>query len=318
MKVAIIGPKFFGYCESVANEISRRENYDAVYFDELPSNNIVTKILVRLRLGILLGDRISVHHERINSILTLEKFDMLLSLNSETLSLDWLHKLEVKCKLFYMWDSVQNKPAFTGLMHGFDRVATFDPKDSEKLNIPLIHLFAEKEFLVNGRARDIELCFVGTIHSTRLRIIKRIEKHYSVKGHLYYHSKLLFLISEFLNFGLAMFYLRRISTNKLSKGNVADLFSRSKAVIDIAHPGQNGLTSRTFEALTSGCFLYTNNIQNVRNYLPDSLQFRVRDVADLYQYGKNDIIAEPISEDEEYWLSINRFVDEILSLIKLK
>jgi hypothetical protein len=45
---------------------------------------------------------------------------------------------------------------------------------------------------------------------------------------------------------------------------VAEVFARSKCVIDIQRTGQSGLTMRTFEALASGAVLVTTN-EAIRN-----------------------------------------------------
>jgi hypothetical protein len=51
---------------------------------------------------------------------------------------------------------------------------------------------------------------------------------------------------------LLIFNIFKVSYSGYKKEEIADLFKSSKAVLDITHPNQKGLTSRTFEALRSG------------------------------------------------------------------
>ncbi|CAC9442957.1 hypothetical protein [uncultured Gammaproteobacteria bacterium] len=111
----------------------------------------------------------------------------------------------------------------------------------------------------------------------------------------------------------------KVSFNKVSysgyKKKIADLFKSSKVVLDITHPNQKGLTSRTFEALRSGSKLITNNencemlgreyisrifiVKNIENQQEALLEFM-------------ELKIPPLNAKQDHFLSIGRFVDQIL------
>jgi hypothetical protein len=75
---------------------------------------------------------------------------------------------------------------------------------------------------------------------------------------LYYYSSVLLFIRLLMN-RCCFDLFNKVSCSGYKKEEIADLFKSSKVVLDITHPNQKGLTSRTFEALSSGSKLITNN-----------------------------------------------------------
>mgnify|MGYP001408020563 CR=1 FL=1 len=320
MKIAVIGPRFFGYSEAITEKLNSFDGVKAVYFDERPSNTLIVKILIRLRLKMFLGKSVLNYHSEVAGAINLGNFDVLLSLDSESLSGEWLESLNCPLKVFYMWDSLKNKPVFSDLLSYFNVISTFDPKDAERLECKLIHLFAEEEFShfkKSSRQRDIDLVFVGTLHSIRVALLKRIRRYYEVKGHFYYHGRLLFLIQMILNGSFSVDLFGELSTRQKSKFEIAELLLRSKGVIDIAHPGQSGLTSRTFESLRAGCVVYSNNAKQIIAHVPKEFHGRVRDIKMLLAKSNNVQIQGTLglSQEADYWLSIERFCEDILLLL---
>src|SRR5262249_28344680 len=113
-------------------------------------------------------------------------------------------------------------------------------------------------------------------------------------------------------------FLRIVSTAGFTKEQIRDLFGRSKFVFDLSHPGQAGLTARTFEALRSGTRLITFN-KAARSMLPGSLVDRVVVIDKVSDLGALDFSGPGpsaiLSEADDYHLSLDRFVDQILDLI---
>lgn len=317
MKIAVIGPSFFGYAKAIVSNLNARENYHADYFDERPSNSILVKLLIRLRLKYLLGSYYKGYIERTLSVINQGSYDVLLSLDAEGLNNVWLENVKVKKKVFYMWDSVKNKPIFSSLFPSFDLVATFDPLDAENLQIPLVHLFAEDEFsyILHSTNKSRLLSFIGTIHSIRRKILNNVPIKYSVDGHFYYYSKLLYRMKCIGEGSLRNKDRFSVSSNILSKEQVGVILRESISCLDITHPDQSGLTSRTFEALRANCYLFSNNVDNILNHVPANLHSRVKDVKLLLkgETGQLDEL-EVLPASSDYWLSLDRFCDEILTL----
>ena len=79
------------------------------------------------------------------------------------------------------------------------------------------------------------------------------------------------------------------------------------------------MTARTFEALRSGARLLTFNRASA-SLLPESLQPRVRIIDDIEEAAAIDYAAcgrmPPLSPDERYFLSLGRFVDQLLDMMR--
>ena len=108
----------------------------------------------------------------------------------------------------------------------------------------------------------------------------------------------------------------KMFTNRsISKKRTAEYFKKSKYVLDITHPKQKGLTSRTFEAISSGAILVTNN-KNAKRLLPN-FRDRIliyRDINSL-EINKLKHVEKDFSKEQLYDLSLKRFCDEILYLV---
>jgi hypothetical protein len=188
----------------------------------------------------------------------------------------------------------------------------------------VINLFSEEVYSANElkfHERADSLVFAGTLHSTRPLFISNlnnilVDSKFKVHGFFYYHSKILFLFKYLFNFKV-LSLMNMIRSNAFTKLQISKLFSCSKFVVDIPYPTQKGLTSRTFEALRTGAYLITT-IKSIE-VLP--LCFHARII--LYNSAtiRDDLIkfssvALPVlTNDEEYYLSIERFVDEILAFM---
>ena len=64
-----------------------------------------------------------------------------------------------------------------------------------------------------------------------------------------------------------------MSFKSLSSNEIVSYYDRSNIVLDISHPGQSGLTMRTFETIGAGKKLITTNadIKNYPFYNPENI-----------------------------------------------
>ena len=220
----------------------------------------------------------------------------------------------------YMWDSVDNKPSVKYVFDYIENKATFDPADSKKYSIEYIHLFAEDVYFnkqVEITDREYDLCFIGTGHSNRASQLKSVLKNKSFsdfrfKIHLFYGNYLYDIMSRLQLIGFSEL---KPTDKKLSKIECADIFSKSKYVLDITHPKQRGLTSRTFEALCSGAILVTNNI-NAPTLIP-SFNKNIVLYDDLSSINIEQLkqSSSPSDNVDRYPLSLSYFCSNILELI---
>jgi len=322
-KIALIGPEFFSYMTSINNEI-RERGMDCCFFDERYSNSLLPKILYRFNLSFFISYKKNRHINNIMTSILRNKIEHVVLICVETIKKDHvalLRRHNIKTHL-YMWDSFSNKKSAEKLLALVDSKSSFDPLDCERYSMEYIPLFAENIFKNSAcEIRDRKgIFFSGTMHSNRSKILYKLEKlkiHITKK--IYYYSKLTFLMRCVFDL-YGFFYIKKISSKKFSKIDLASSFSEAMAVLDIHHPKQCGLTMRTFEALRSGAWLITFN-KTIKT-LPENFLKRIvliRKPADLC-LKKNIILAPPdsLTTQEDYFLSIERFVDDLFRATKIE
>lgn len=172
----------------------------------------------------------------------------------------------------YLYDSVSNIPGVEKKFKYFDRITTFDRQDSINKSIGFRPLFYCKEYQSNKVNEDYlyDLCFIGTIHSDRYKILREIEKQATQLGLKMYCYP--FLQSKFVYYfyKLTKQEYRKTSISdfkfeKISSQNIADIVQKTRLVVDIQHPKQTGLTMRTIEMIGMNKKIMTTNTDIV-NY----------------------------------------------------
>jgi hypothetical protein len=324
-KIAVIGPSFFGYVEAVTEELTRQGNA-AHYFDERHSNSIYSKIFYRLGFDYPIRQARKRHLSRLIQDIMDGGFGSVLLVDVEVIDRVFCetlqsHNVDV---FLYMWDSAKNKPGFVDMIGTVKAAATFDPLDAENLGMHYIPLFAETVYKPTADApmrTPGSVAFNGTMHSHRARQLALLERILGngvrVEKLLYYHSRMLYFIKSIF-IPSSWHYASSISTTGYSKETVADLYMRSQYVVDIHHPGQSGLTSRTFEALRAGALLVTFN--KTVNTLPASLSSRcacIERVEEAPAALTRLSGALGITRDDDYFLSLERFVSDIIAFMAL-
>lgn len=276
-KILLFVPKFFGYELDIKKEL---ENLGAevYYFDARPKNDFFTKVFIRLNLKKMIQKKIDRYYENIIRKTKSESFDYLFLVDPETIDnrkIENIKKLHKNIKVYtYMWDSVNNRKKSIDILALSDRFFTFDKKD-KKINkkIEFLPLFYINDYNnISDDRSDIQydFSFIGTIHSDRYQVMKKFEqfaKENNMKTFFYFYSpsKILFFFQKLLKKDFKNIDENDISYVSLNKSDVVDIVKKSKAIIDIHHPRQSGLTMRTIEILGAKRKLFTTNA-DVRNY----------------------------------------------------
>lgn len=167
--------------------------------------------------------------------------------------------------ILYIDDSVRNMKGVDKTFYLFDRVMSFDKEDSENYGIGFRPLFYADVF-AEMRNTEIEqkydISFVGTCHSDRLSIINKIKASQpSLRYYFFCYLQSWFMY--YYHFLQDAEY-RKVPKNffqftSMPMGTVADIMHKSRAILDIQHPAQTGLTMRTIETLGIGKKLITTN-----------------------------------------------------------
>ncbi|AXQ23907.1 lipopolysaccharide biosynthesis protein [Acinetobacter wuhouensis] len=245
------------------------------YFDERPANNNFTKGLIRLRKN-LLEKKINKYYKKILKEIKNERFDFLLVNRGEVVTKFFLEefiKLQPNCKrIFYTWDSFGNHSNGLEIINYFDTKFTFDLQDAEKYGIgfrPLYFTDKYREIYENGCKKEIDLLFLGTAHSDRYIISSNIKdwcKNHNLIAYNYYfmQGKLVYFFKKFFDPTFKSFAFKKLSFKSLTSAEIVQFYDKSDVVLDISHPGQSGLTMRTFETLGAGKKLITTNSNIVK------------------------------------------------------
>jgi len=319
VKILIIGPDFFSYTKAISKEINRR-NVQCITFNELHSNGVGIKIGYRLNLDFLFREKIKLHRSKVFSYIDDNQISDVLFVSPEVISVEFLLAVKDRARVhLYMWDGFKNKKNALSVLKFFNTKSSFDMFDCKRYGMNYIPLFAESEYCAYNVKRIYDMSFCGTIHSDRPSWIRRLAKYakeerLKIKLFLYYYSPLLLFIRLALNkcyFNL----FSKVSYRSFSKKDIAKLFRESKAVVDLTHPNQNGLTSRTFEALRTGSKLITNNknCKILEKEFPSRIFFLEKNNfqgKELLEFINLDV--EPLNEKQDRFLSIERFTDQLL------
>lgn len=264
-RILIVTPRFFGYEEDIAAEF-RRQGFDVDLVDERPSNSAFMKALFRVRATAL---RRSVDRY-FRSVVSNGKtggYDLVLVIKGEVVPVWFLEKVKRDSPraviAFYTFDSLANSSNFSGLLPYFDHVYSFQP-GAERLDprFRLKHLFYTPDFHPRGDTltRRFESAFIGTLHSDRYRLAKRLLSAFSnTFEHFYVQAPWYFALKRVFDRRFRAVARDEVRFNKLSRSEVAEVFRNSLSVIDIQHESQDGLTMRTFEVIASGAYLVTTN-----------------------------------------------------------
>ncbi|WHP04490.1 MULTISPECIES: lipopolysaccharide biosynthesis protein [Acinetobacter] len=240
------------------------------YFDERPKNNNFTKGIIRLKRD-LLEKKIQKYYDSILEQIQAERFDFLLVNRGEVVPSSFLErfiKLQPECiRIFYTWDSFHNHSHGLEILKYFQKRFTFDQKDAEEYNIgfrPLYFTDKYKDICSNNTEIDIDLLFLGTAHSDRYVISSKIAE-WCVSNDLisfnyyYMQGKFVYFYKKFFDKTFYKFDYKKLSFKGLNLDQIIDFYKKSNVILDISHPGQTGLTMRTFEALGAGKKLITTN-----------------------------------------------------------
>ena len=283
LKDKIAGKKILFFSVQTFNlekeiKIKMEENGAIVtYYDERPSNSNFTKGIIRLRRE-LYQKKIDAYYQDILDSIKNERFDYLFVNRGEVITAFFLQQfknLQPDCEMiFFTWDSFTNHTHPTTILRLFDKRFSFDREDAERYNIgfrPLFYLDKYKD--IKDEAKDsykYDLLFLGTAHSDRYIISSQIADWCGRNGfkaftYYYMHSKAVYFYQKLLDKSFKKFDYKKLSFKSLSTDDIVALYKSSNIILDINHPGQKGLTMRTFEAIGAGKKVITTNAE-VKKY----------------------------------------------------
>lgn len=302
--IILISPAYFGYEASIARGLEAKGA--SVYFiDDRIKNTTINKIAFRLKLKQTFKKN-DVLNYFINELSKCpKKIDYLLAIIPEGFSREIIEHYRALMKetvfILYMWDSIENRPYIIDTLNLYNRTFTFDRLNSIKYGMNFRPLFFERLFENSNFAIKefkYDVSFIGTAHSDRYSIIKRLQipnrENFTKFFYFYLQSPLVYVYYYVTDRKFRKLKFSDVRYKSLSKTIVADIVKSSKCIIDINHPKQSGLTMRTLEVLGAKRKLITTN-QDVINY-------------DFYNSTNVIVIDRYFPKVEESFLNVD-FVD---------
>lgn len=326
-KILLFSPQFFGYGEAIASKL-RTYGAEVDYFDERPGNDFWTKSMIRVHKS-LAKRKTKKYYDTILSSLKHNAYDFVLFLNPEAISQEALMKLkESQSKatfIMYMWDSLKNKKHTASLVSYFDLRHTFDKNDSENtaytnFNFRPLFFLDEYKNLAKKKTKEIDLLFVGTVHSDRYKLLLTIRDLCDSMGRktdffMFLQSKKLYYIQKGINSSFSKAKLAEFSFTSLTKNTLIDKIKKSKVVLDIQHPLQTGLTMRCIEMIGAQTKIITTNqhIKTYDFYNPNNILCVDRENIEI-ENEFFDTDYESLDDETYHKYSLEGWLEEVFSL----
>ncbi len=274
-KILLIETSYFDYQLKIKKAFEQK-GFSVDLIDDRPSTSIFVKGLIRLN-----PDYVRLRTEKYFKNVICEKFrsniySYVIVILGQSLTKEMFLYLKKENPrtvfILYLWDSVINFPQFKDLSKGFDRTFSFDFCDCKKYGFKFLPLFYCDECIDNNVTfeKQYYVSYVGTIKKGKLKFLKEIKKQFSAKNipslfYFYLQSPLIYYFYKLTNREFRHSKKNDFHYTKLSYLDNLNVIRKSKIVIDVPMANQEGLSMRTFEALSMKTKLITGN-QSIRNY----------------------------------------------------
>jgi len=273
-KILFFAPSFFGYEKDITKKLIEM-GATVDFFDERPSNSSLFKAALRLNAKSM-SLTINNYYRKLIQRLKGKHFDYVFVVNAEAITVAIINELRTYFKnakfVLYMWDSVRNKKNTISLINYFDCVYSFDRFDADSIKgVCFKPLFFTDDYKPCNSPVIYDLVFTGTAHADRFMIVEKIKafaqnNNISFHTFLYLHSPLMYYYQKYSDQSFrAAASINNFSFKKMPKCGLVEIMCAGKAILDIQHPNQIGLTMRTFEVMAMGKKLITTN-RDIVNY----------------------------------------------------
>jgi hypothetical protein len=320
-RVLLICSEFFSYQNTIADQL-RRLGYEVTTWSDRTSSNTIYKLMLR-KLSWLTGTCTARSFLRKAAQLPFDHYQHILIVKGEGLSRRAVSGLNKRFpgarKSLYLWDAATNTPNSARIATLVDHVATFDRHDALRYGWKYRPLFAVPRNTFEIGDHKFDWSFVGTIHSDRGQIIQDFQKttQADAKSFVfgYFPSRLLYWFHIIRNPGLLNAPAGQWSLTPIPTAEAAKIISASRAVLDIEHPDQTGITIRSIEVLLAGRKLITTNEEIKSSRLFDPSRVCVID-----RYGPkldSDFLNAPfapLSPEVVYAYSLESWARNLLGL----
>ncbi len=324
-KILLFSPAFFNYENMIVDKM-REMGADVDMYNERSVSNAASRALLKINPNIF-ALKTTKYYEKIIETIKDKDYDYILIVKCDMTPASILQSFKIifpNAKLcLYLWDSITNIPGIINKFRYFDSIYSFDLNDCEKYpQLKFRPLFFDDQFrnqIADYSACKYDLSFLGTIHSDRYAVVRQIqtiaeEKGYSCFWFLYLQSKFIYYFYKFTKKEFKTIPKSKFSFKKMSAAEIAKIENESRAILDIQHPKQTGLTIRTIEMVGMNKKLITTNesIKKYDFYNPNNIMVIDREKVEIPAEFFN-VPYTPIKEEIYEKYSLRQWIIDVLS-----
>lgn len=270
-RVLFIHCKFYEYIDRIAGKM-RDQGYIVDCFCDENDYCIFEKMIYKVFPQYIHWKSMQRQHQLLHRVSRHKiQYDFVFVLKGANLDQPVLAELKRisrnACFVLYLWDEVERVKSYHSNHNYFEKIYTFSREDAEKYQLKFLPLFFcdEYRFDPNDKInKEIDAFLSAGNHTDRIDFIEKLlpflnKAALRTEIHLFVGASKNFKHKLLVSLGLVKepSYMKYSS---LSLQQNADLTKRSKVLIDIPHPNQNGLTIRSMEALAAKAKLITTNM----------------------------------------------------------
>lgn len=251
-RVLFIGIGFYDY-DLIIQQAIEKLGFEVDYFCETPKT-ITYTISNHLKIRSI-SNRIKSKHSILIATKCKENYDFIFVIKGDVITPKSLEIIRQKNKtaktILYLWDSIKRMSNYKKIESYFDTIYSFDRVDAlndNKLKFKPLFYRSEYKRDESNHSFLFDLFFIGWAHSDRATLLQKIasileEQKLKVKFFIFV-GKMSYYISKSIRTVRSMTIRKPISPKAVVKYS-----THSRAVLDLAHPLQTGLTIRTIEVL---------------------------------------------------------------------
>jgi hypothetical protein len=269
LRLMLICPPFFGYDRAIA-DAAAAQGHEVTVLDARAATGTVYKAALKLFPMLTKSLTQARFVDRFAAIDDPAKIDQILVVKGDGMTAKTICSLRAlmpKARLtVYLWDALRNMPGMGPIFELADRVFSFDEQDCNAFGWSYLPLFARvavtDPLSAVERPAMWDWSFIGSLHSDRHRVLRAMvaahpQHRYMV--HCYVQNEVVKLVRALGDPGILSRRPPLLSSQVMGYARYQEVVRQSRAVVDIEHPSQTGMTMRTIEALLNGKKLITTN-----------------------------------------------------------
>lgn len=255
----VLPRSFYGFAAVVERGL-RDLGYDVETANDEYPESLLGKLMSKLGLPISL----TLTRRALTRLLQGRQYELLIVIKGR--GLDAATAAELRCHarhaVGYHFDAFRYDAGPARWVRELPRVCTFDYRDAAEHQLPVVELFSSLPEAPPATERRYRLSAIMRNHSQRLvfldRVLHAMGEH-DAFVHIFEANVFTFVANFLRHPWLYLKYRRYISRRSLPYAEYVKVLSGSQFTIDYAHPSQTGITIRSFEALSAGTRIITNN-----------------------------------------------------------